>query len=225
MASPNYATHYVTSDGSVKDFHDMDEFVQIVKTLDKQVENITEEIKNIKEQSSHDESRITLLEETTSELTDTIGKDDGENDTNPNDIESRLASHKSSIEGLRLKCSSNESTINYVNSKVTTNTDNISNLTKQLSQLNGNITALMTEINIIKQNIEGINDAHNELEKTVDNKLDKTHSSTLSVPTFNSNTFDLTGFYSGIDNKDVPTYLNDIFKWISAMMAALAAKY
>ena len=199
-----YAKGWIDNNGYIHDFTELKDVLQNILEIDKKIEDLSIEHKNINSQLDYDESRITNLEELTDELNQTIGKDEGENDTNLDDIQSKLATHSSNIAAMKLDISSNKSTLNSLNNKVTTINNDLTEIKNQISQLNANITAIMTSLN---------------------NKLDKTHASTLTVPTFNSSTFELTGFYSDIMNKDVDTYLNDVSKWIGAMMSALQGKY
>lgn len=279
-----YAKGWIDKNGFIHDFTELKDVLQNILEIDKKIEDLSIEHKNLITQIDHDESRITNIEEQVSDLDSRIGVDDGENDTNLDDIQSKLATHSSNIAAMKLDISSNKSTLNSLNTKVTTINDDLTEIKKQISQLNANITAIMTSLNnkldktfveektlnwktsdgtewipdrvttndvetLLNGMIRYFNDMTQYCEQThtrldvvdekllvVDNtasridllettKLDKTHASTLTVPTFNSSTFDLTGFYSDIMNKDVDTYLNDVSKWIGAMMSALQGKY
>ena len=270
-----YAFKYIDKDNIVRDFTKIDDFVERVKNMDAKIEDLTKQISESncscdQERINNIDNRLQNVEETTAELKQSIGEDEGENDTNLNDVMSKLATHSSNIAGMKLDISSNKTTLNSVNNKVTTNTTDIAELKKQIAQLNANITAIMTTLNnkldktstdlltVTRLKSTGGTNGNYEYEgydimeylKTVsthtndiaivtgnlfdlisnayskiNDKLDKTHASTLTVPTFNSSTFDLTGFYTDITNTDVDTYLNDVSKWIGAMMSALQGKY
>ena len=115
MSYPNYATQYISSDGFVRNFDDLSNIVSLVKTLDKQVENLSEEHKEMKQDIAAIESCncdpntisnlqqqidskvscicnpevINNIDNRLKSVENTIGEDEGENDTNLDDIMSK----------------------------------------------------------------------------------------------------------------------------------------
>ena len=142
MSAP-YAFKYIDKDNIVRDFTKIDDFVERVKNMDAKIEDLTKQISE--SNCSCDQERINNIDNRLQNVEELIGEDEGENDTNLNDVMSKLATHSSNINGMKLDISSNKTTLNSVQTKVTTNTTDIAELKKQIAQLNANITALMTE--------------------------------------------------------------------------------
>ena len=57
MSYPNYATQYLTSDGFVKNFDYLSNIITLVKTLNSQMETLSEEHKEMKKNIAELESR------------------------------------------------------------------------------------------------------------------------------------------------------------------------
>ena len=144
MSAP-YAFKYIDKDNIVRDFTKIDDFVERVKNMDAKIEDLTKQISE--SNCSCDQERINNIDNRLQNVEELIGEDEGENDTNLNDVMSKLATHSSNINGMKLDISSNKTTLNSVNNKVTTNTTDIAELKKQIAQLNANITAIMTSLN------------------------------------------------------------------------------
>lgn len=173
-----YPLKFIDKNNTVRDFSIIDEFDENVRDLVTRLENISKEISDIEktidqintctcdkesiQKSINDlysklSSNIScicnpeVIQDLTNRLVaveDEIGADDGDNDTNINDIKSVLA-------GLKLKVSSNESLINSLTSKVSNNTTDIGT----------NKTNITTLTNKIKPITNGSYDTiHNNLQ-------------------------------------------------------------
>lgn len=184
----NYATHYLSKDGTIKCFNslnnDPSDLADEIKRIDATVETLSKtvdgkfdktlnppltsqyRIKNGRETYDHTQDYTdlyTYLNDLTIDLygftkhlaearldidtlEEQIGKDEGENDTNLDDIESRLASNQSNIAANRLAVSENRALINSLQSKVTVDQQTIMQLEKDNIRLQANVTLLQNTV-------------------------------------------------------------------------------
>ena len=135
----SYPSKYVDQHGFIKSIESVDNIlIQEIKAIDARVEDLSKKISTGGNCQCDPEvineltSRVGLLEDETTQLFETIGADEGENDTNLDDIQSKLATHSSCIKGLQLATSENKTSLNSVTAKLDNKLDKTFNTAQSI---------------------------------------------------------------------------------------------
>lgn len=159
----SYPKRYIDDQGFVKSIDGTDNtIIREVKALDERIEDLSKKI-DAGGSGQYDpevinalSARVEVLEDETTQLFVTIGADEGENDTNLDDIMSKLASHSSSIKELRLEDSALNGRINVLRREFDNLTGMIDDLDLRISNNSGCIGKIEEAIELIKSDISHI---------------------------------------------------------------------
>ena len=160
----SYPKKYIDDQGFVKPIDGTDNtIIREIKALDERVEELSKKI-DTGGNSQYDPevineltTRVGVLEDETTQLFETIGADEGEKDTNLDDIMSKLASHSSSIAALRLEDSSLNGRINVLRREFENLISTIEEMDLRVNNNSLSIGKIEEAIELIKSDIAHIN--------------------------------------------------------------------